>query len=186
MLDYDNTVCYQLDTNSGSDDNRDILITSDTRSAYFEKVCLRSASCEKAWIYERSVGYLLEGYDDRVIAEVNSRRECEELCLIETEFVCASAEYFYSKFECRLSKETRRSKPASFRAGTEDVDYLENQCIRERLPETCQYELYENQDIGYADIQLSARTAKEVERKQFSVQANSSYFFAELKALYLP
>jgi len=159
LLDYDSTFCHQLETNS--DDNRDLIISSDKRTAYFEKICLRAPACEKAWIYERAVGYLIEGYDDRVIAGVTSRQECEELCLIETEFACASAEYFYSQLECRLSKDTRRSQPASFRAGTENVDYLENQCIRERLPESCQYEKYEDQDIGYADIQLSARNSKE-------------------------
>ena len=33
----------------------------------------------------------------------------------ETEFVCASAEYFYDEAECRLSRDTRRSQPAAFR-----------------------------------------------------------------------
>ena len=132
------------------------------RSAYFEKICLRSPACEKAWIFERSVGYVLEGHDDRVIAGVTTRRECEELCLIETEFACGSAEFFYSELECRLSRETRRTQQASFRAATENVDYLENQCVKERLPDSCQFELHDNQDIGFADIQLSARNAEEV------------------------
>ena len=30
------------------------------RSAYYEKICLRSPACEKAWIFERAVGYLLQ------------------------------------------------------------------------------------------------------------------------------
>ena len=173
MLEYDENVCYQLETNS--DDNRDLIIAAETRTAYFEKICLRAPACEKAWIYERAVGYLIEGYDDRVISGVTSRQECEELCLIETEFACASAEYFYSQLECRLSKDTRRTRPASFRAGTENVDYLENQCIRERLPESCQYEKYENQDIGYADLHLSARSSEEV-----SVSLLSSYIIFDL------
>ena len=57
LLDYDSSECHQLETNA--DDNRDLLITSNTRVAYFEKVCLRAPSCEKAWIFERAVGYLL-------------------------------------------------------------------------------------------------------------------------------
>ena len=32
--------------------------------------------------------------------------------------------------QANLFTPTRRSQPASFRAGTENVDYLENQCIR--------------------------------------------------------
>ena len=30
------------------------------RTAYFEKICLRSPACEKAWIFERAVGYVLQ------------------------------------------------------------------------------------------------------------------------------
>ena len=160
LLDYDNSACYQLDTNL--EDNRDLIVNTNSRTGYFEKVCLRAPACEKAWIYERSVGYLLEGHDDRVVAGVLSRASCEELCLLELEFSCASAEYFYSSSECRLSRHTRRSRPAAFRAATERVDYLENQCHRERSPDTCQPELYEDQDLGYADIELSANNAVEV------------------------
>ena len=97
-----------------------------------------------------------------MIAGVASRAQCEELCLLELEFSCASAEYFYDLAECRLSRQTRRSRPASFRAGTENVDYLENQCVRERMQETCRPDLYENQDFGYADIELSVNNAEEV------------------------
>lgn len=160
MLDYDNSACYQLETNL--EDNRDIITSTNSRTGYFQKVCLRAPACEKAWIYERTVGYLLEGEDDRVIAGVESRTGCEELCLLELEFTCASAEYFYDLAECRLSRQTRRSRPASFRAGTENVDYLENQCVRERLPPTCRPDLYENQDFGYADIDISVNSAEEV------------------------
>ena len=37
----------------------------------------------------------LQGYDDRIIQGVVGRIDCQELCLIETEFACASAEYEY-------------------------------------------------------------------------------------------
>ena len=37
--------------------NTDIWLV---RSAYYEKICLRSPACEKAWIFERAVGYLLQ------------------------------------------------------------------------------------------------------------------------------
>ena len=42
------------------------------------------------------------------------------------------------------------------------MDYLENQCVRERWPEYCEFELHADTDLGYADIQLSARSAEEV------------------------
>ena len=172
-MDYDSSACYQLETNL--EDNRDVIINTDSRTGYFEKVCLRAPACEKAWIYERTVGYLLEGEDDRVIAGVVSRTQCQELCLLELEFSCASAEYFYDLAECRLSRQTRRSRPASFRAGTENVDYLENQCVRERLPETCRPDLYENQDFGYADIDISANNAEEVSLE--TVYQTGDYYY---------
>ena len=102
-----------------------------------EKLCLNVPACEKAWIYARLVGYVVEGYDDRVVTDVNSRKSCQELCLIETEFQYLIAEYVYSSREFRLSRESRRSQSASYRATTTDVDYLENQCARERRPPTC-------------------------------------------------
>ena len=36
------------------------------RTAYFEKVCLRAPACEKAWIYERVAGWLLQGEQEKV------------------------------------------------------------------------------------------------------------------------
>ena len=133
-------------------------------------------ACERAWIYERVVGYVLEGYDDRVVGQVTSRKSCQEMCLQETEFQCRSAEYVYSSQECRLSRESRRSQPSSYRATTSDVDYLENQCARERRPSSCQYDEFESQDIGYADIQVMTRNAEEVGRlfKHSSAKLESS------------
>eukprot|EP00090_Calanus_glacialis_P030486 TRINITY_DN4919_c0_g1_i1.p1 TRINITY_DN4919_c0_g1~~TRINITY_DN4919_c0_g1_i1.p1 ORF type:complete len:724 (-),score=176.09 TRINITY_DN4919_c0_g1_i1:269-2440(-) len=159
LIDYDNDACYRLDTNS--DDNRELIVDTDRKTNYFEKVCLNVPACERAWIYERVVGYVLEGYDDRVVGQVTSRKSCQEMCLQETEFQCRSAEYVYSSQECRLSRESRRSQPSSYRATTSDVDYLENQCARERRPSSCQYDEFESQDIGYADIQVTARNAEE-------------------------
>merc|ERR1719331_3417939 len=82
----------------------------------------------------------------------------EELCLLETAFPCASAEYFQTDQECRLSRESRRSQPSSYRATTQDVDYLENQCAREKRPGNCEYDEYSGQDLGFADIQMTTRS----------------------------
>ena len=51
-----------------------------------------------------------------------------------------------------------RSQPSSYRATTQDVDYLENQCAREKRPGNCNYDEYEGQDLGFADIQMTTRT----------------------------
>ena len=37
------------------------------------QVCLNAPACERAWIYERALGYMLEGHDDRVIGEVTEK-----------------------------------------------------------------------------------------------------------------
>jgi len=159
LLDYDKSACFRLDINT--EDSRDIIVPTDTRSAYYEKICLRSPACEKAWIFERAVGYLLQGYDDRIIQGVVGRIDCQELCLIETEFPCASADYDYSTRECKLSRESRRTQPGAYRATTGDIDYIENQCVVEEVDTGCKYEVYEGQDIGYADIKVQAGSAKE-------------------------
>ena len=108
------------------------------------------------------MGYLLQGYDDRVTSGVASRLDCMELCLIETEFPCASAEYDYASRECTLSRHSRRTQPGAYRATTRDVDYIENQCVKAEAEDSCQYEVYENQDIGYADISVQTNSAAEV------------------------
>ena len=50
------------------------------------------------------------------------------------------------------------------RATTGDIDYIENQCVVEEVDTSCKYEVYEGQDIGYADIQVQASSAKDRDR----------------------
>ena len=71
--------------------------------------------CEKAWIYDRVPGYELVGYDQRVLNNVLTRMECQELCLEDTLLPCRSCEYDYSNKTCRLSQETRRTQPSAYR-----------------------------------------------------------------------
>lgn len=59
----------------------------------------------------------------------------------------------------------------SHRATTGDIDYIENQCVVEEVDTSCKYEVYEGQDIGYADIQVQANSAKEV-RDSVNMQLN--------------
>ena len=75
-------------------------------------------ACEKAWIFERVPGYELSGYEHRITANVVGRVECEELCLKAEDLPCRSAEHDYKTRTCRMSKETRRTQPASYRQVT--------------------------------------------------------------------
>ena len=51
----------------------------------------------------------------------------------------------------------------SHRATTSDVDYMENQCANPPIGQaSCEYQEYENQDIGFADLQVPAIDKDEV------------------------
>ncbi|KAG8232567.1 hypothetical protein J437_LFUL008705 [Ladona fulva] len=92
-----------------------------------------NAMCgDRLWAFERVVGAFLEGFDDREEHNVQTKTECEKLCLFESTFTCRSAEYDESQNICRLSREDRRSQPSAFRrVPGSPLDYLENQCFWE-------------------------------------------------------
>jgi len=163
VINYERESCFRVDTNT--DDLREDLIPATSRLNYFEKVCLKGPVCEKAWIYERVPGFELAGYDDRSEKNILTRKECQELCLAEKSLPCRSAEYDYKKFECHLSQETRRSQPAAYRATTEDIDYLENQCADEQTNGRCDYQEYPGQDLGFGDLQLTATDKDECQER---------------------
>ena len=49
-----------------------------------------------------------------------------------------------------------------YRATTEDVDYLENQCSDVGSLGMCEYQEYPGQDLGFPDLQITARNKGEV------------------------
>merc|ERR1719433_352854 len=173
LINYENESCFRVDFNSlDLDRQRDVIPSTPTRINYFEKVCFDGVidgklapACEKAWIYERVPGFELAGYDDRVEKAILTRKECQELCLRDKDLPCRSAEYDYTTFTCRLSKETRRSQPAAYRATTEDVDYLENQCSDVGSLGMCEYQEYPGQDLGFPDLQITARNKGECQQR---------------------
>ena len=57
-----------------------------------------------------------------------------------------------------------------FRATTADVDYLENQCAENPIGQaTCDYQEYENQDIGFPDLQITVANQAEVEKNNSKI-----------------
>ena len=50
----------------------------------------------------------------------------------------------------------------TFRATTEDIDYLENQCADSRSYGMCDYQEYPESDLGFGDLQITARSKEEV------------------------
>ena len=53
---------------------------------------------------------------------------CRELCIQASNYVCRSATYYTNFQTCKLSEESRRSAPASFRPAARGTFYLENEC----------------------------------------------------------
>lgn len=48
-----------------------------------------NAMCgDRLWAFERVVGAFLDGFDDREEHNVQTKTECEKLCLFETAFTC--------------------------------------------------------------------------------------------------
>ena len=43
---------------------------------------------DRLWAFERVVGAFLEAFDDREERNVQTKTECEKLCLFETSFTC--------------------------------------------------------------------------------------------------
>ncbi|XP_067133905.1 uncharacterized protein [Centruroides vittatus] len=152
-VNYLHNQCDKLDRNSQGRDQD--LVYRDTFN-YFEKICLRGseamACSDKAWAFERVNGYEMDSYlYDRVLAPVLSRRDCEELCLKERNFVCRSALYNDITTECKLCREDRRTQPIHFRQSTSTrVDYLENQCIPTLT--ICPYQKQEGRYPTYTDF----------------------------------
>lgn len=81
------------------------------------------------WTFERIIGYTLDESADKEIPSILLRTDCQDLCLAEKSFSCRSATFDYSKRLCKLFTETRRSRPSSFKATQEFIDYYENQCV---------------------------------------------------------
>ena len=59
---------------------------------------------------------------------VQSRVECQDLCLSEANFACRSASFQASSLQCFLNEQTRASDPTAVERD-EDFDYLENTCL---------------------------------------------------------
>lgn len=90
----------------------------------FENLC-----GDRLWAFERVRDAFLNGYVEKEVQNVQTKEECERLCLTEVSFICRSADYDEVMRVCRMSKEDRRSQPQAFREVVgSNRDYLENQC----------------------------------------------------------
>lgn len=174
LVDYSRHVCYSVEQQQSSTSSSVNLITSPARvqliqtqdrTAYFEKHCynLPGLDCERAWIFERSLGYQIRGHDDKIIEDVPTRIRCQELCMNEREFKCRSGEYDYLTMQCRLSIIDKYTKPKLFQATSQNIDYFENQCVG--VGQQCDaFDRFENMDLGRAEIVRSANSSEQCQQ----------------------
>ena len=134
-LDYTRFRCAAYTINTSG--RRSHLVPANTTN-FFEKVCYRGierdtfeklCGIERLWSFERVQGAFLDAGHKLTLNNVASRAECAKACLLESSFVCRSADYDESSRICRLSKDDRRTQPQAFRlAPASSREYLENQC----------------------------------------------------------
>lgn len=170
LVDYARHTCYALEQPGAGLHSSGLsrapapiqLLPTQERTAYFEKVCFAMPmnECERAWVFERVLGYHLHAHDDKIIEDVSSRLKCQEYCLQEQQFKCRSGEYDSLTGQCRLSMYDRHSKSSQFRATTHNVDYFENQCAP-AYHQCDSFERYEDVDLGRAEIMRSANTSEQ-------------------------
>ncbi|XP_076348052.1 uncharacterized protein LOC143245579 [Tachypleus tridentatus] len=164
-VNYINMRCDQLDRNSQG--RTQDLMQKDGEN-YFERICLRGqkiGTCEnKAWAFERVLGYMLSpGLYEKIIQFVQSRRDCEEMCLNEQSFHCRSALYDSDSTECKLSKDSRRTKPNNYQpTNNRRINYLENECINVI---SCPYQETTSAYPTYTDvIEMNVRSQQDCEQ----------------------
>lgn len=164
MLNYEKHSCLAM--NYDADNRASTIISGTDSTSFFEKICLSVPTCEKAWTFERVIGKKLAGFDDKVLTDIPSRLKCQEICLLEEQFICRSGEYDYVTQECRLSSEDRRTQPNHFVSAASSVDYFENQCSPLSLVKEddgashsadCGYRRHDNYDLGRPDLMRSGK-----------------------------
>ncbi|KFM81370.1 hypothetical protein X975_13264, partial [Stegodyphus mimosarum] len=144
-LNYTSSSCISYNVNSvGRGD--DIIVAKAVN--FYEKICFRgvskqafdSACRDRLWVFDRVREAYLDGHVDKETKNVRTKEDCEKLCITEERFRCRSADYDEIQHICRMSRETRRTKPNAFRvAPGSGRNYLENQCAPPP-PASCRYE----------------------------------------------
>ncbi|RWS25789.1 uncharacterized protein B4U80_03819 [Leptotrombidium deliense] len=150
--------CFLLD--GAAQENRKTLSKS-INVAYFEKICLIGApTCGKVWTFERVIGYTFEETPEKESRNVETRQDCEEICLRTS---CRSLTYEYPSKICKTFTESRRSKPAAFKPTSKEIDYIENECIKEL--KTCQYRDYPETFFPFVDRLTHAFSLSDCQRQ---------------------
>jgi len=161
--------CFSLDTSAGVEKAEPDSATGVT---YFEKICTsQTTSCGKSWSFTRLPQYEFVGEATEEVPDVGDLAGCRNLCLDARSFTCRSATYYANTRLCKLSEETRRSKPADFRPAPRGTDYLENECAE--LPANCEYIDQPGNYLPFTDTYIP--NVEDVEGCRSECNAQSSY-----------
>ena len=98
-----------------------------------------------------------------------SRRDCQEACLSEFNFVCRSAEYDTKTLQCKLSSSDKHSRPDVFVDAATHVEYLENRCGRAQCVDD--WNTVEDMQPRYVDLVVSNVTDERSCRQLCSANA---------------
>ena len=155
VIDRSNDKCLKLDRNS---QGRSKVFVKNDSMLYFEKICLRVDSdstqgcSSKIWSFERILGYQLPSQlYAKSIELVQSRRDCEELCLSERTFECASALYNEQTIKCQLSQHRQGIHAKLLPMNNSKISYLENQCFHKTASD-CVYDAQKGFKSKYSDL----------------------------------
>lgn len=100
---------------------------------YAQKICLDELTCRREWIFERVSKYELLERSRKIVPEIATTEKCMELCLIETDFECRSANFHRQRKECQMSDVDRHSVQSNlqkhFVPAEDGTEYIENNCV---------------------------------------------------------
>ncbi|XP_022252167.1 uncharacterized protein LOC111087954, partial [Limulus polyphemus] len=162
-------------------------LKSHPAGSYHRKICLSGFSCKQHWAFDVVPGIRLVEQEDKVVPDIGNEDRCIKACSIEKSFVCRSAIYDFSTNDCVLSMHDRRAAPEAFKMFSEEVDYLENQCVSE--PSQCIFYQQNGRMLAHVHVHLSL-TSITSERCQEACLNHSdfrcrSFMFDQARALCL-
>ncbi|XP_075211258.1 uncharacterized protein LOC142318737 isoform X2 [Lycorma delicatula] len=166
IVDYKQGSCFRVSISAGQTEQ----FIPHADSNYFEKVCLRvpPRCSEQVWPVELIPGYEMIGHQHTVLPNINSKWSCAQKCLDQqleyNSLPCLSAQYHVWSKTCTLSHHNRHTMPDAFTVSAQSsVDYLENQCIKDK-GKICWRDPIYNQSSLRADKQFDDVTQDQCEK----------------------
>jgi len=150
-VNYETGLCVLFSSNA--DQYPGALTTSQfpVFTLYVQKNCFRSThDCDRAWSFERVMGYELEGFSKKR-QRVATREDCQELCLNEKSFPCRSANFNNQTGDCKISDMDRHTvvgsgafKPAA------NTEFLEANCVDDPV-KLCEFQKMDGRILKTVD-----------------------------------